>query len=472
MSLFSKIIGSRFVRNTALPLLLAAGVTAGYASCKDNNNHYVPNEVHLVGSVQKGPFIQGSDIKIELRNDDGNSTGSVYTSTTSDNLGNFDMTMASLPPDYTGNVSISGTGYYYKEVAGKLSDAQQTLMALYRIDGPNPQAHLNLITHLAYKRALYLFQNGTNINDAISQSETELREGLDIVYPQDATPINGTSMDIFGGDTAANEYLLAVSCIFENAVGSSDSGLQDLLNGVQTDLETDGTIDSTPIREALYKGETTLDPAVCMDNLEARMQELFVSGTVPDITHVIDTDKDGVPNADDLDDDGDGVPDASDLAPLDPAVSTGEWCDMDNNICWEQTAQDTLMNETDAEVYCSSLELAGHDNFRVPTISELRTLVTGCPDTMPDGACQIGEDSTISDWNQQVCELSCDDNQGPGEDGCYLDNPALKGPCGEYSSSTSPNGGDIWILDFSSADIGTRGRSNEQKQYIRCVRDN
>jgi len=72
------------------------------------------------------------------------------------------------------------------------------------------------------------------------------------------------------------------------------------------------------------------------------------------------------------------------------------WCDPDTNLCW-QDPQREAYNYDDIGLtpkatiqYCEELVLGGYDDWRVPTIKELRTLIAGNPDTEAGGACPSG----------------------------------------------------------------------------------
>jgi hypothetical protein len=203
------------------------------------------------------------------------------------------------------------------------------------------------------------------------------------------------------------------------------------------------------------------------------MSELGVSGNVPDITYVIDTDKDGEPNATDLDDDGDGVLDASDLAPLDPETGRAEWCDATTNICWQMYPHAPIdgISATEAVQYCNELSVAGRDDWELPTIDQLRTLIRGNSATEPEGSCGISANCDSSCYTSE-----CDGGaylQGPGQNGCYWD-AELEGDC-EQPFATRPLTGDPLIsafVYFGTGAIILRESGFADPARVRCMHPN
>ena len=151
--------------------------------------------------------------------------------------------------------------------------------------------------------------------------------------------------------------------------------------------------------------------------------------------------------------DGDGVP------------NSGVWTDSTSGLTWP-TSHLEPMSWNDANNYCNELVLGGYDDWRLPTISELRTLVRGCPTQSPDGACGI-TDSCIGFSCQDSC-YPCVTSHGP-TNGCYGPTE-LPDECGCFWSSSGPSAhpsSTFWDFDFEDGFIDT---NDYEVDLVRCVR--
>lgn len=120
------------------------------------------------------------------------------------------------------------------------------------------------------------------------------------------------------------------------------------------------------------------------------------------------------------------------------------------------------MTWKEAEEYCSDLNEGGFSDWRLPTIDELRTLITSCSRTETGGACRInakkGKIST-KDWNSYDCG-KCGSGGGYSKLG---DRGAF------WSSTTVPDAKKyVWRVDFDSGRIGYD--INDYKGNTRCTR--
>lgn len=133
------------------------------------------------------------------------------------------------------------------------------------------------------------------------------------------------------------------------------------------------------------------------------------------------------------------------------APGQGTWTDSSSSLIWQNPpANDPSWGMTwvDAKAYCDSLELGGYSDWRLPTISELRSLIRDCPAVEPGGSCPLTDDCTSYDcWDSDTCD-GCEFEAGPAS-GCYWPS-ALEGDCTNHWSS-SKHDDDAWNIDFRSA---------------------
>ena len=158
------------------------------------------------------------------------------------------------------------------------------------------------------------------------------------------------------------------------------------------------------------------------------------------------------------------------------------WTDPDSGLMWQAGFIDERFTWSSAIDHCNSLVYGGYDNWRLPSISELRTLVRGCPDTQTDGDCGVTDSCTdiMECWSFSEC-LGCILDGGPASGGCYWpdqiegDESNEISPCYyPYWSSTEDtfysyySGPSAWIIFFYNAGISSREITS--KRRARCVR--
>ena len=117
--------------------------------------------------------------------------------------------------------------------------------------------------------------------------------------------------------------------------------------------------------------------------------------------------------------------------------------------------------------YCDDLVLEGHEDWRLPTLVDLRTLIMGCPGSERLGACPVGrtcEPSEPSCFDPAVC--LCEENGGMGEGGCYWDTDVWGPDCGTYWAESDAATGTV--VTFSTGGVG---QTAPAPNMTRCVRD-
>lgn len=139
------------------------------------------------------------------------------------------------------------------------------------------------------------------------------------------------------------------------------------------------------------------------------------------------------------------------------------WRDASTGLTWQEPPSDVDLTQGQADDYCAGLALGGLD-WRIPTISELRSLVRGCDDTATGGACGVTDSCTGADCFND-CD-GCELGEGPGN-GCY--SPVeLAESCGHFWSASRVNASTSgWVLRFGGASVASGIGGNEF--LVRCV---
>ena len=253
--------------------------------------------VDVTGAVQKGPFLVGSTVLINLLDDSGRPTDSTIVTAIEDSIGSF-----SFSTDNRGVVQIVATGYYFSELTGQVSDSVLTLRSLNQLtDDPQQTAYVNIMTHLVNDRVLELIATGElSLAEALTQAESEF-----VVAFFDALPVSDISdfsaLSVY--DTAfpgegtegsiGNAYLLALSTAFykyaetkAEAFGTTaDAELTLILNQLSDDLADDGLLQTPGFLDEFVAAIRSLSPASIAENLRLRSIVDYPAGlSVPDIS--------------------------------------------------------------------------------------------------------------------------------------------------------------------------------------------
>ena len=127
---------------------------------------------------------------------------------------------------------------------------------------------------------------------------------------------------------------------------------------------------------------------------------------------------------------------------------------------WSSKSSEMTWNE--AVEYCNNLTESGYSDWRLPTISELRTLIQNCSKTELGGSCGVTDNC-----------LSWDECRNDACSGCDYDSSGKYSKLGDnvwlWSSSVqSDYSNDRWYVIFSYGRVGSYGVGSSG--YVRCVR--
>ncbi|MCP4599306.1 MAG: DUF1566 domain-containing protein [Proteobacteria bacterium] len=122
------------------------------------------------------------------------------------------------------------------------------------------------------------------------------------------------------------------------------------------------------------------------------------------------------------------------------------WYDSTTGLYWQDSPNGAKFLQHDAINYCSNLSHGDYNDWRLPKIQELISLIRGC-DTCE---CGVSDPDCLEPKCSEEPECqSCSPLEGPGNDGCYwyFD---LNGSCEESYRSISHSINE-WFVDFSIA---------------------
>lgn len=270
---------------TKLPLTILALCMLAFVACGDDDNEVGPMKMQrLSGHVEKGPFVQGSEVTLHELTADLSQTGKSFRTQTEGALGAFNLNTAmELVSQY---VELSVTGFYYNEVRGELSTAPITLHALSDVSGRSTM-NVNLLTHLTQGRTKKLLSEGKSFNDAKAQAGRELLRvfAIDGELP---TPENVSISD----NSRESGILLAISTILLHDY--TDAEFTELLSAFATEFAENGRIISTPILKAIQLGQAEAQPSKVIEKMQDFYNERGISLQIQDFSPYIDFNGNGV----------------------------------------------------------------------------------------------------------------------------------------------------------------------------------
>lgn len=240
----------------------------------------VPIKDKSLGCVaQKGPFAIGSTITVyEL---DGNyaqtDNSLVDTIETIDwykESGTFKVSNVTLASQYA---LFEVNGYFYSEIDGKMSGEPISLNALADLSSRD-KVNINVLTHLEYKRVLYLVKTGISFSDAKKQAESEVLQAFGI----EGDFSSSEDLNIFG-TKPENAALLAMSAL---TLCEGNDSLSERLSKIVIDFETDGRWDDEITKAKIADCAYEKDLAVGLDSIHNIVKKWNV-GLVPNFERFV-----------------------------------------------------------------------------------------------------------------------------------------------------------------------------------------
>jgi len=144
----------------------------------------------------------------------------------------------------------------------------------------------------------------------------------------------------------------------------------------------------------------------------------------------------------------------------------GTVTDLGSGLVWEKKPSAENLNWSKAKAHCAGKG----SGWRLPTISELRSLIRGCPATQTKGSCNVADGGCLA-WGCRDSSCSgCSSERGPGQGGYYQD-PIMENSGNYWFWSSSPladRSRYAWLVYFDNGYVYDSHVNNDFG--VRCVR--
>lgn len=164
------------------------------------------SDYSISGCVEKGPFLSESSINIQPIDERLFSLGGLYTTSTSNACGEYNINIAKMP---TSTVLLTANGSYYNEDYHEVSKDRITLNAIVDLS-KGGKHNINILTNFKYYRIVKLVQNGLTLSAAREQAQKELLNafGLSKYNNKDVSSFSMQNNDDGAGILTALSMLL------------------------------------------------------------------------------------------------------------------------------------------------------------------------------------------------------------------------------------------------------------------------
>lgn len=224
-------------------------------SCENNTPEKItPVKKEIItGKVQKGPFVEGSSVRIFSLDKDFSQNGNAFLTSIIDKQGSFEQRDMQLASQF---VELLASGYYFNEVNGELSTSPLTLSAIADISSAD-NVNVNILTTLERERILFLVGKGSGFSNAKEQAHREVLAifGMTPREVDDAVNLN----------VEQDAQMLAISAIVQGVRSTAE--VTQLIANIASDIREDGSLDDTRTASVLKNNAMGLKP----DELVANM---------------------------------------------------------------------------------------------------------------------------------------------------------------------------------------------------------
>jgi len=259
------------------------------SSCSDNDeteDSFTPKVFNVMGKVEKGPMIRGSHVDMRTLDEYMTPTGSFYSATIDNNLGDFNYGALKINSPYA---QLTADGYFFNEIDGELSEGTIKLDAIVDLKD-NSTINVNVLTHLKSKRIHHLITTkGMTFKEANAQAQKELltQFGLQQYASKDASQFSLTS-----GDDASGALIAISSLVLTDR---SDAEIVEYLSILSNEFGKESAF-SQETKKRIQSGKNYLNARLdkISENIKSRYKELGLEVKVKDLAYYFDWDNDGI----------------------------------------------------------------------------------------------------------------------------------------------------------------------------------
>ena len=242
-------------------------------------------DYNVTGKVEKGPFISGSSVTLDILNSGLRSTGKSYNSETTDNAGTFSFDCKGVDEAY---VELKANGYFFNEVQNTLSNGTLTLKALADLNNGS-NVNINILTHIKSARTKNLVSSGMDFSSADKKAQEELLDAFKLgsTIKKDVTAISIAD----GTEEAA--ALIAVSSLI--LMERTEAELTEYLAAISSYFAECGIL-SEAVKDSIESDKKELAKRLSdiASNITERYSSIGKTITVKDLFCCIDWNNDGV----------------------------------------------------------------------------------------------------------------------------------------------------------------------------------
>jgi hypothetical protein len=298
--------------NTLASIALCAVIAGcGSGGGSPSGLSFLPNGDMSIanGSAQKGPFIAGSTVTLNVLTQstftyesNGGAPGTIIRSSEykrpvlsqtgksftleTNNLGVFDISSLAFSP--TQNLmQVSVEGYYFDEITGVRSSDQIALRGIFDVSSTN--LNVNILTDLSRARIVQLARTfcptptvactltAAQITSSIEQAEREVLQAFNVPIhllgsPQkrfaDMNFKNIADSGFMSPTKPEDQLLLAISALVMQ-IGQEGSGITEFINAFESDIADNGVLNGNDLKQQIARASSTVNFSRVAQNMNS-----------------------------------------------------------------------------------------------------------------------------------------------------------------------------------------------------------